>query len=72
MALITLIWSGGGGCDSLGFSYIHKVLRCSVMVGIISSPLYSKGASRYDVCIRGGRGSWKSGRGKGGCVNFIV
>ena len=29
------------------------------------------GASRYDVRIRG-EGSWKSGRSKGGCVNFIV
>ena len=30
-----------------------------------------KGASRYDVCIRGGGGSWKSRQSKGGCVNFI-
>ena len=29
-----------------------------------------KGASRYDVRV--GEGSWKSGRIKGGCVNFIV
>ena len=30
-----------------------------------------KGASRYEVCIGGGRGSWKSGRCKGGCLYFI-
>ena len=30
----------------------------------------SKGASRYDVRIGGG--SWKSGRSKGGCMNFIL
>ena len=30
------------------------------------------GSSRYDVRIRGGRGSCKSGRSKGGCVNFIL
>ena len=29
-----------------------------------------KGASRYDVRIGGG--SWRSGRSKGGCMNFIV
>ena len=30
------------------------------------------GASRYDVRIGGGEGSWKSGRSKGSCVNFIA
>ena len=29
-------------------------------------------ASRYDVRIRRGRGLWKSGRIKGGCMNFIL
>ena len=29
-----------------------------------------KGASRYDVCIGGGRGSWRSRCSKGCCVNF--
>ena len=29
-------------------------------------------ASRYDVRIGGGRGLWKSGHSKGGCVNFIL
>ena len=29
-----------------------------------------KGASGYDVRIRGGRVLWKSGRSKGGCMNF--
>ena len=33
---------------------------------------FSEGASRYDVRIGWGRGSWKSGRSKGGCVNFVV
>ena len=28
--------------------------------------------SRLDVRIGGGRASWKNGRSKGGCVNFIV
>ena len=30
---------------------------------------YAQGASRYDGRIGGG--SWKSGRSKGGCINFI-
>ena len=29
------------------------------------------GPSRYDVRITRGRGSWKSGSSKGGCVNYI-
>ena len=33
---------------------------------------YLKGSSRYDVRIGRGRGSLKSGRSKGGCMNFIV
>ena len=31
----------------------------------------SYGASRYDVRIRGGRGSWKNGRSGGGCVVLV-
>ena len=31
-----------------------------------------KAASRYDACIREGRGSWKRGCIKGGWVNFVL
>ena len=31
-----------------------------------------RGASRCDIRIGGGRGSWKRRRSKGGCVNFMV
>ena len=38
----------------------------------LSAVLHSaRGASIYDVRIRGGRGSWKSGSSEGGCVNFM-
>ena len=38
----------------------------------LKNSLPNKGASWYDVSIGGGGRSRKSGRSKGGCVNFVV
>ena len=48
--------------------------RCPLLSRIshLKDGKFSLGASRYDVCIGGGRGSWKSRRIKGGCVAFIL
>ena len=40
--------------------------------GVLFVARSAKGASRYDVCIGGGRGSWKSGCSKGGCKGFLI
>ena len=57
------MWRAGSISSMLGDSHI---------LATVDTTFCDKGASRYDVRIGGGRGSWKSGRSKGGCVNFIL
>ena len=58
--------SGGGGIIRFCIGCFDRSLK---LWWLCPDPL---GASRCDVRIRGGRGSWTSRRSNGGCVNFLV
>ena len=65
-----------GACHKVLCLYIalHKPRACAVQCcgSHRLTELPGKGASRQDVRIRGGRGSWKSGHSNVDRVNFTV